>query len=72
KDVLFIFNMQHDCQGCGCISVEQPVWQGRDMTRRTQKMIQHTGSARYFINMHTLHNTNLLRQTLPRELTKPI
>ncbi|EDR05872.1 uncharacterized protein LACBIDRAFT_329329 [Laccaria bicolor S238N-H82] len=63
---------EHDCQGCGCTAVELLIRQGRDMTQRTRKTIQHADNARYFINTHALHNANLLRETLPRELTKPV
>lgn len=32
----------------------------------------HKETARYLLNMHTLHNANLIRETLPSTLTKPV
>ncbi|KDR77189.1 hypothetical protein GALMADRAFT_267364 [Galerina marginata CBS 339.88] len=71
KAVLFIFNAQHDCYGLKCPLVECAIKQGRDMTTRTQLSVSHSSDTRYFLNMHALHNANLIRKTLPRELYAP-
>ncbi|KAJ6553634.1 hypothetical protein B0H10DRAFT_1685851, partial [Mycena sp. CBHHK59/15] len=69
--ILFFFNAQHDCHGskCWAISGLDHVIQERNLTSHTQMAIQHENTQVYFINMHTLHNAHLLRDTLPRDLT---
>ncbi|KAJ6632090.1 hypothetical protein B0H10DRAFT_2159562 [Mycena sp. CBHHK59/15] len=67
-DILFIFNVQHDCYGSKCPAVEdtESVIQERSATRKRQKVILHRDTNIYFINMHALHNADLLRDTLPQ------
>lgn len=36
-----------------------------------QKGIKHSELKQYFINLHALHNAQLLRETLPRSLSEP-
>ncbi|KAF9468999.1 hypothetical protein BDZ94DRAFT_1357550 [Collybia nuda] len=71
--ILFIFNSQHDCRGAGCKVVEeaQPVMQGRNVTKLKQAAVIHAEDTRYFLNMHALHNANLIRDTIPPHLSKP-
>ncbi|KAJ7593645.1 hypothetical protein C8J56DRAFT_1043447 [Mycena floridula] len=72
-NVLFIFNVQHDCREAKCIaSGTRPVVQERKETTRQESFIEHKPLQRYIINMTALHNAHLLRRTLPRELAKPI
>ncbi|KAI0947612.1 hypothetical protein AcW1_009325 [Taiwanofungus camphoratus] len=72
KDVLFIFNAQHDCHTAGCSpTTVQSVVQERLTTTQTRSAVTHTSTQRYFLNMHALHNTALIRETLPRTLTEP-
>ncbi|KAJ6609282.1 hypothetical protein B0H10DRAFT_1954712 [Mycena sp. CBHHK59/15] len=74
QDILFIFNVQHDCYGSKCPAVEdaESVIQEQSAMRKRQKVILHRDTNIYFINMHALHNADLLRDTLPRNLTAPI
>ncbi|KAJ3990238.1 hypothetical protein F5890DRAFT_1388757, partial [Lentinula detonsa] len=73
-DILFIFNAQHDCGSgdCKITSSNSFERQERIETQKPKKILHHSSSQRYFINMHALHNSNLLRDTLPRSLTEPI
>ncbi|KAJ6608351.1 hypothetical protein B0H10DRAFT_1955505 [Mycena sp. CBHHK59/15] len=73
-DILFIFNVQHDCYGSKRPAVEdaESVIQEQSAMRKRQKVILHRDTNIYFINMHALHNADLLRDTLPRNLTAPI
>ncbi|KAJ7719037.1 hypothetical protein B0H16DRAFT_1739633 [Mycena metata] len=73
-EILFVFNAQHDCHGCKCVAVSglENVIQERHVTQRTQTAIRHADTEIHFINMHSLHNPHLLRETLPRDLTAPI
>ncbi|KII82864.1 hypothetical protein PLICRDRAFT_120152 [Plicaturopsis crispa FD-325 SS-3] len=73
KDILFIFNAQHDCFSGGCtISNDvQTERQGRDNTTRTVNTVVHKDDSRFLLNMHALHNAHLIRSTLPRSLTEP-
>ncbi|KAJ7135241.1 hypothetical protein C8R43DRAFT_1089512 [Mycena crocata] len=50
----------HDCYG------------KRRATARTQTAINHADTNIYLVNMHSLHNAHLLRDTLPRSLTAPL
>ncbi|KAH9835337.1 uncharacterized protein C8Q71DRAFT_870860, partial [Rhodofomes roseus] len=72
KDVLFIFNAQHDCRVCGCsATAPEAIIQERLVTARTRSAVKHTDKPRYLLNMHALHNGDLIRETLPRNLTEP-
>jgi hypothetical protein len=72
--ILFFFNAQHDCCGSKCRAVVdfESVVQERHTTGRKQTGIKHSDTDIYFINMHALHNADLIRDTLPRNLTAPI
>ncbi|CDO77985.1 hypothetical protein BN946_scf184811.g6 [Trametes cinnabarina] len=73
ETVSFIFNAQHHCRACGCARLEdQHITQERKLTERTRNSLVHEPIGRYLVNMHALHNTALLREILPRELTSPI
>ncbi|KAJ7144573.1 hypothetical protein C8R44DRAFT_602437 [Mycena epipterygia] len=72
--LVFKFNCQHDCRQHKCKFVEstETIAQGRIITSATQlPLIMHTVDDDYFLNMHAMHNAHLIRETLPRELTKP-
>ncbi|KAF8972139.1 hypothetical protein BDZ97DRAFT_2015119 [Flammula alnicola] len=71
KDILFLFNAQHDCFSANCKPVNAPILQERKTTTKMQAIIKHVNMQRYFVNMHALHNAHLLRETLPRHLTEP-
>ncbi|KAL6302042.1 hypothetical protein BKA93DRAFT_919240 [Sparassis latifolia] len=72
-DVLFIFNAQHDCRMTSCSPTgTQHVVQERSTTARTEAVIAHTTAERFLLNTHAIHNAALIRQTLPRSLTRPI
>ncbi|KAJ7834421.1 hypothetical protein B0H13DRAFT_2240221 [Mycena leptocephala] len=62
KDIMFEFNVQHDCVTCGCSTAAVPVLQERILTDRTE----------FILNMHGLHNPHLIREVLPRSLTSPV
>lgn len=72
QDILFIFNVQHDCRSANCTMADHYMMQERQLTSRTQSVITHGPLRRFFLNMHALHNAALIRETLPRHLTKPI
>ncbi|KAL6299568.1 hypothetical protein BKA93DRAFT_742110 [Sparassis latifolia] len=74
KNILFIFNAQHDCGRGKCAIVEssEPVLQERQKTNKKQKHVKHTSDDRFLLNMHALHNASLIRQSLPRHLTAPV
>ncbi|KAH9949935.1 hypothetical protein B0H21DRAFT_803620 [Amylocystis lapponica] len=72
KDVLFIFNAQHDCRTAGCLPTDiENVVQERQTTTRTRSAVAHAPAQRFILNMHALHNAALIRETLPRALTEP-
>ncbi|KAF8144015.1 hypothetical protein K438DRAFT_2103021 [Mycena galopus ATCC 62051] len=72
EDLLFKFNAQHDCQRFSCRLVESAgPRQERAQSKLTQKIISHSDSSYFLINMHALHNAHLIRETLPRHLTAP-
>ncbi|KAJ6536221.1 hypothetical protein B0H19DRAFT_1213746 [Mycena capillaripes] len=74
EDILFFVNAQHDCRGLKCRTVNnaEHVTQERSLTGRTQAAVKHVETEIYFLNMHGLHNAELIRDTLPRSLTAPI
>ncbi|KAI0079426.1 hypothetical protein K474DRAFT_1617769 [Panus rudis PR-1116 ss-1] len=71
-DILFVFNAQHDCRTSKCsASGKQPIREERHLTERYRNVIEHRELERYFINMHALHNADLLRKALPRQHWAP-
>ncbi|KAJ3978749.1 hypothetical protein F5890DRAFT_1389801, partial [Lentinula detonsa] len=46
--------------------------QERQITSRTQLLLQHTDDDNFIVNMFALHNATVLREALPRDLWKPI
>ncbi|KAI0728282.1 hypothetical protein C8Q72DRAFT_875862 [Fomitopsis betulina] len=64
---------KHDCCGLRCTAVEhKAVIQEHCVTVRKRLHVMHKETAHYLLNMHTLHNANLIRETLPSTLTKPV
>ncbi|KAJ7649282.1 hypothetical protein B0H17DRAFT_1270814 [Mycena rosella] len=72
KDILFKFNAQHDCRhfSCPLVNVAGPN-QERQASKLTRKLTAHSEDSRFLLNMHALHNANLIRETLPRHMTQP-
>ncbi|KAF8147592.1 hypothetical protein K438DRAFT_1910535 [Mycena galopus ATCC 62051] len=63
---------KHDCSHFSCPLVDAT---GPNQERQTSKITQkkriHSDDSRFHINLHALHNAHLIRETLPRHLTKP-
>ncbi|KAF9043189.1 hypothetical protein BJ165DRAFT_1545314 [Panaeolus papilionaceus] len=75
KALLFEYNTQHDCDHSKCsASGRKAVVQERIETGSTDRCIQHnhTNLEKYIVNTHAFHNAHLLRDVLPRDLTKPV
>ncbi|KAJ6600531.1 hypothetical protein DFH09DRAFT_1257967 [Mycena vulgaris] len=72
KDILFVFNVQHDCVTCGCSTISVALLQERIVTERTELQTKHSSEQRFVLNMHGLHNAHLIRDILPRSLTEPM
>lgn len=73
KDILFEYNVQHDCRQAGCAPTgEQAVLQERIKSGITEAYIEHKPFDCFLINMHAFHNAHLIRSVLPRDLTAPI
>lgn len=73
QDIKFLYNVQHDCNLAECEATgEKPRMQERVDSGLTDKFIVHKPVERFIINTHAFHNAHLLRQVLPRTLTKPI
>ena len=73
KDILFDFNVQHDCGFAKCsASGIRPRVQERTTSSVTEAFIIHKPIRRYIINTHAFHNAHLLRQVLPRSLVAPV
>ncbi|KAJ7159995.1 hypothetical protein C8R43DRAFT_1177588 [Mycena crocata] len=73
KNVMFKFNVQHDCRTGKCEATGQrPHMQERVASDNTETFIEHNSLDRFIINTHAFHNAHLLRATLPRNLTAPI
>ncbi|KAI0309778.1 hypothetical protein OF83DRAFT_1179230 [Amylostereum chailletii] len=72
-DILFIFNVQHDCRTAKCTATGiRAVPQERMDSDRTETYIQHQPLEEYIVNIHALHNCHLVRRLLPRALTQPL
>ncbi|KAI0778011.1 hypothetical protein BD413DRAFT_683781 [Trametes elegans] len=72
-DILFSFNVQHDCAFAGCAATEErAIQQERTESNVCEKFITHKDVARFIINTHTLHNPHLIRSVLPRDLVAPV
>ncbi|KAJ3726425.1 hypothetical protein DFJ43DRAFT_568517 [Lentinula guzmanii] len=71
--VKFRFSAQHDCRLANCQPTRHTRQiQERQVTERTQLLLQHSDDDNFVVNMYALHNAMLLRQALPRELSQPI
>ncbi|KAF8799648.1 hypothetical protein BYT27DRAFT_7033750, partial [Phlegmacium glaucopus] len=71
--ILFNVNVQHDCQTAKCAATGRQIQQQEQQDSGVEiAVIKHTGLSRYIINTHSLHNSHLIRDALPRNLTKPI
>ncbi|KAI0368156.1 hypothetical protein BV20DRAFT_948572, partial [Pilatotrama ljubarskyi] len=72
--IRFSFNVQHDCASAGCSATgERPVRQERVESSVHERFIVHKHDIqRFVINMHSLHNTHLIRSVLPRSLVAPL
>lgn len=73
QEIQFVFNAQHDCTAgnCGIEICDKIVMQERLPVQRRLPTLVHKNDTQFIINMHALHNAQLLRQCLPRALTKP-
>lgn len=74
KNISFLFNAQHDCEGGGCSHEISEIsgTRGGQPTAKTKRKMLHTTHDKYFINLHALHNAWRLREVLPRNLTEPV
>ncbi|PPR08199.1 hypothetical protein CVT24_001412 [Panaeolus cyanescens] len=73
--ILFEYNTQHDCLHSKCTaSGHKAIIQERIETELTDTYIQHQhrNDEKYIINTHAFHNAHLVREILPRELTRPL
>ncbi|KAJ7357902.1 hypothetical protein DFH08DRAFT_801782 [Mycena albidolilacea] len=71
KDILFKFNVQHDCPHFSCPLVDVTGGnQEQQASKITRKMKAHSDDSRFHINLHALHNSHLVREMLPHHLTK--
>ncbi|THU97830.1 hypothetical protein K435DRAFT_721412, partial [Dendrothele bispora CBS 962.96] len=72
RAVLFRISVQHDCALGKCKPTGlRTVVQERIATENHTNFLVHNNRSHFVINTHALHNANLLRQVLPRDLTKP-
>ena len=74
SDILFIFNAQHDCvpSNCGIVAKLANVCQERIETQVSKDTFVHKNDDRYILNLHALHNADLVREALPRSLVAPV
>jgi hypothetical protein len=72
KNLQFLFSAEHDCRMARCLptALRRQV-QERQETAQTTKMICHEDDKHFVVNTHALHNANLLRKFLPRNITAP-
>jgi hypothetical protein len=70
--ILFRISVQHDCNLHKCKPTGlRAIIQERIATEDHTNILLHEDDSHFVINLHALHNANLLRQVLPRSLTKP-
>ncbi|KAJ7441176.1 hypothetical protein B0H11DRAFT_1933111 [Mycena galericulata] len=55
---------------CPLVQVASPN-QERLESKLTRELTVHSDDSRFLLNMHALHNAHLVREILPRHLTKP-
>ena len=73
QSIDFLYNVQHDCQLCKCVtSGEQPLMQEHVESGLIKTFIEHQVIDHFIINTHAFHNAHLLRATLPHPLVIPI
>ena len=73
QDILFNYNVQHDCQHAGCTaSGTRIVMQEQKESGQTEKYVEHKAVDHYLVNTHAFHNAHLIRTALPRDLTRPL
>ena len=73
KNLIFKFNVQHDCAMAGCTATgRHPLMQERRATANIDTYIEHKDVDRWIINTLGFHNAHLIRQMLPRNLWAPI
>ncbi|KAJ6485789.1 hypothetical protein C8R45DRAFT_282376 [Mycena sanguinolenta] len=71
--ILFHFSVQHDCRLFKCdASDTRVVRQEHEDTSRTMPTVKHNDEDHFIINLYALHNADMIRQQLPRNLTEPI
>ncbi|KAJ6451414.1 hypothetical protein C8R45DRAFT_848443 [Mycena sanguinolenta] len=73
QKILFHFSVQHDCRLFKCdASDTRVVRQEHEDTSRTMPTVKHNDEDHFIINLYALHNADMIRQQLPRNLTEPI
>ncbi|KAK1220277.1 hypothetical protein PQX77_016964 [Marasmius sp. AFHP31] len=69
-DVLCALNVQHDCDLGECTTyTEVPIHQERSVTSRTRSVLDHSDTALYILNTHSLHNQSTITQLIPSSLS---
>lgn len=64
-------NMQHDCSSFHCeIDHTRQVREERQLTEVTEAALKHRDNTKFIINMHAIHNHQIIRSALPRHLSK--
>ena len=73
QNISFIFNAQHDCEGGKCgYAIDDTSTLNSQAKTKVKRTMLHSNHDIFFINLHALHNAQLIREVLPRNLTKPI
>jgi hypothetical protein len=73
QDILFDYNVQHDCFAAECeASGTKASKQERKDSGKTEKIIEHKSPHRFVVNTHGFHNAHLLRSVEGlKDLIKP-
>lgn len=73
QEIQFAFNVQHDCMtgNCAVETRDRVIMQERLPVQCKLPTLVHKNDTHFIINMHALHNAQLLRHHLPRALTEP-